>query len=453
MAESGKVIQVGELIRLVRRSLEQGFPLQWIGGEISNLTRAASGHIYFSLKDETAQARCVMFRSRAQAIPWHLENGQQVEVRALVSLYEPRGDFQLSVEGIRRAGLGKMFEAFARLKARLEAEGLFSTVRKQSIPRFPRTIGIVSSPQAAALQDVIVTILRRAPHVATILYPTLVQGDSAAIAISQAIAVARDRDECDVLLIVRGGGGIEDLWSFNEESVARAMQACPMPTISGVGHETDLTIVDLVADLRAATPTAAAEIATQGWHEATGKLEVLGRSLQRATERALDSALQAVDRISLRLAHPSTRLSRSRDMLVLLAARLKNRLPEMFGQHHVKLNIASLALTRAVPKIETKAVELRLLLQRLGANQNRQHVNRQHLLNGFAAALHHLNPEMTLARGFAIVRDADGNVVSDASRLAGGQIVNLKLAQGDADASISVTRPGNQACIAPLHET
>jgi exodeoxyribonuclease VII large subunit len=227
--DTNAIIPVSELNRRVRLALEAEFPLQWIAGEISNLTRAASGHVYFSLKDESAQARCVMFRSRAQAVPWRLENGQQVEARALVSLYEPRGDFQLGIESLRRAGLGRLFEAFARLKDRLEAEGMFANERKRPLPCFPLTIGVIASPQAAALRDVLAAIRRRAPHLGVVLYPSLVQGEGAGERIADAIAVAGKRKECDVLLVVRGGGSIEDLWAFNEECVSMEHTLPPLP--------------------------------------------------------------------------------------------------------------------------------------------------------------------------------------------------------------------------------
>jgi exodeoxyribonuclease VII large subunit len=248
------ILSVTELNRQARQLLEQRFPLLWVSGEISNLTRAASGHVYFSLKDSQAQVRCVMFRSRAQILPWQLENGLQVEAQALVTLYEARGDFQLNIEAMRRAaiGMGRLYELFVRLREKLAGEGLFDAARKRELPRFPRRVGIVTSPQAAALQDVIATFARRAPHVELIIYPTLVQGAAAPAAIVAALERVTARNECDVLLIVRGGGSIEDLWAFNDEAVARAIAAIPpAPIISGIGHETDTTIADYAADRRA----------------------------------------------------------------------------------------------------------------------------------------------------------------------------------------------------------
>lgn len=441
MPDPSTVLSISELNRLARQSLEKAFPLLWVAGEISNLTRAASGHLYFSLKDENAQARCVMFRGRAQSLPWRLENGQQVEARALVSLYEPRGDFQLNIEELRRAGLGCLFEAFARLKARLEAEGLFAAARKRPLPRFPRRIGIISSPRAAALRDVLVTLQRRAPHLGAILYPTLVQGDSAAQDIARAIAVAGQRKECDLLLIVRGGGSIEDLWAFNEEVVARAIAASPLPTVSGVGHETDSTIADFVADLRAATPTAAAELVTQAWQEASGEVADLGAALARAMRDRIARMQQGLDQLSLRLVHPATRLAHAQNRLALLTAQLNASLARGLRQHRDRLNRAALGLGRGVPRTEQRRGHIGLLAQRLNTALREQHRQRCGTVERIAEALAHLNPQATLARGFSIIRDADGNLLTDAARLRSGQTVSMFLAHGSAEACILTTAP------------
>jgi exodeoxyribonuclease VII large subunit len=251
--KSSRVIGVAELNRLAKELIERQLPLMWVAGEISNFMRAASGHCYFSLKDAQAQVRCVMFRHKAQLHDWKPENGMQIEVRATPSFYEARGEFQLNVEAMRRAGLGALYAAFEQLKARLSAEGLFAEERKQVLPRFPRAIGIVTSPHAAALRDVLTTLKRRMPAIPVIIYPTPVQGEGAAAKIAAALATADARAECDVLILCRGGGSIEDLWAFNEDVVARAIDACNLPVICGVGHETDFTIADFVADVRASS--------------------------------------------------------------------------------------------------------------------------------------------------------------------------------------------------------
>lgn len=436
MREPTAVISISDLNRLARQSLEREFPMLWVAGEISNLTRAPSGHVYFSLKDDSAQARCVMFRSRAQSVPWRLENGQQVEARALVSLYEPRGDFQLNIDGLRQAGLGRLFENFARLKARLEAEGLFAAERKRQLPRFPRRIGIVSSPRAAALQDILACLARRAPQLPVILYPTAVQGQDAVQGIAEAIAKAAQRGECDLLLISRGGGSIEDLWAFNEEIVARAIAASPLPTISGVGHETDTTIADFVADMRAATPTAAAELATQGWHQAAAEVQDLSNALGRTMERRIADSQQGLDQLALRLTHPATRIARAGDRMSLLGSRLDASLAALLRKHREGLSRVALAFDRRVPRTEKHRGRVGLLSQRLAAALHQQQLKRRNALGILAASLAHLDPEATLARGFSIVRDASGRVLTDAGALAVGQTVNLRLAKGSAEASI-----------------
>ncbi|HYX65760.1 MAG TPA: exodeoxyribonuclease VII large subunit, partial [Burkholderiales bacterium] len=260
-ARAGSVLTVSQLLRSVRDTLERRFPLAWVAGELSNLSRAPSGHWYFTLKERGAQVDCVMFRSRAALLAAELREGMQVEARALVTLYEPRGRFQLTVEAIRPAGLGPLYERFLRLKDRLGAEGLFDERLKRPLPEHPRAVGVVTSRAAAALRDVLTTLARRNPAVPVIVYPVPVQGEAAGERIAAMLARASRRAECDLLLLVRGGGSIEDLWAFNDERVARALRACAIPVIVGVGHETDFTIADFAADRRAATPTAAAELA------------------------------------------------------------------------------------------------------------------------------------------------------------------------------------------------
>ncbi len=435
------VISISALNRLARQTLEREFPLLWVAGEISNLMRAASGHLYFTLKDETAQARCVMFRVRAQTIPWRLENGQQVEARALVSLYEPRGDFQLNIDAVRRAGLGRLFEEFSRLKEKLELEGLFAATRKRTLPRFPRQIGIISSPRAAALHDVLVALNRRAPHLAVVLYPTPVQGEMAAESIAAAITHAVQRNECDLLLLVRGGGSIEDLWAFNEEIVARAIAGSALPVISGVGHETDTTIADFVADVRAPTPTAAAELATQDWHGVANKIADLSRMLRTATHYRITREQQRIDHYALRLIHPATRLRHGRDQLNLLDSRINAALAAHLRHHRERVNTLALRFNRIAPRTESHQGRVALLAQQLKTAMVSLHRQRKNSLQNLADALVHLNPHSTLARGFAIVRNDEGMVVSSALALRPGAAITLELANGSATAKVLATRP------------
>jgi exodeoxyribonuclease VII large subunit len=412
-----------------------------VSGEVSNLTRAASGHIYFSLKDAQAQVRCVMFRSRAQLLPWKLDNGQQVEAQALVTLYEARGDFQLNMEGMRRAGIGRLYELFVRLREKLTAEGLFDADRKREIPRFPRRIGIITSPQAAALRDVIAAFARRAPHVELVIYPTLVQGAEAPAAIVAALKTAAARAECDLLLIVRGGGSIEDLWAFNDEAVARAIAVSPAPTISGVGHETDTTIADYVADQRAATPTAAAELASAGWFEAAAEVDDLSRTLRRSLQQDLETRMQAVDRLALRLIHPAQRLAVSRQGLELLGRRLQTATQHALGSRRTKLADLELRLSRARPTLQPARQQFDQMSYRLRQAAHNLITRQSDRLTRCGSALAALSPTATLQRGYSIVRSADGQVVRDASLLANGERLNLRFAQGEATAVVENTQP------------
>jgi exodeoxyribonuclease VII large subunit len=388
------VLSVSQLLRSARDALERRFPLQWIAGEISNFRPAASGHLYFTLKDAQAQVDCVMFRSRAEALDWPLAEGQQVEARALVTLYEARGRFQLNVEAMRRSGLGPLFERFLRLKERLEREGLFDPAAKRLIPEHPRQVGIITSLAAAALRDVLTCLRRRNPSLPVIVYPAPVQGEGAASKLAQVIALANARAECDVLLLVRGGGSIEDLWQFNEEALARAIRASSIPVICGVGHETDFTIADFAADQRAPTPTAAAELVSADRAALLARLAELALCVSRETRRALESAMQEVDSLARRLVHPAERLRAS-------------------GQHleHLGLRLAAAAARR---------------LEQLQARLERS-----------AGTLASLNPEAVLARGYSLTLDAHRNVVRDAAQVAPGDRLVTTLAHGTIESEVT----------------
>jgi len=437
-----EVIPVSLLNRLARETLEQRFPLMWVSGEISNLTRAASGHVYFSLKDDQALVRCVMFRQRAQLVPWRLENGQQVEAHALVSLYEARGDFQLNIEGLRQAGLGRLFEAFLKLKAKLTAEGLFDDTAKRSPPRFPRAIGIISSAQAAALADILTALRRRAPHVPVVIYPTLVQGEDAPAQIVKALQTAARRAEVDVLLLARGGGSIEDLWAFNNEAVARAIAASPMAVISGVGHETDFTIADFAADLRAATPTAAAELASAGWFAARLEAQELQRRLAESLRRSLEERMQRLDSLSRRLTHPAERLAAHRQTLEESRLRLATAMGRQMHQRQSRLAALAPHLARCRPQIAPHRARMDLLAQRLRHAFANGLAGHRNALARIGASLDALNPDATLARGYAIVRDTSGRIVTDAGALAPGDALRLRLAKGEV--GVQVTAASNK---------
>ncbi len=413
------MVSVTELNRRVRATLENQFEILWVAGELSNVKKAPSGHWYFCLKDPGAQIDCAMFVTRARFLDFRPENGQQVEVRARVTLYEPRGSYQLGVEEIRKAGLGALYEAFEKLKAKLQAEGLFEAERKRPLPPFPRAIGIVTSPAAAALRDVLTTLMRRAGMVRVILYPAPVQGETAGAQIARAIQVANARAECDVLIVCRGGGSLEDLWAFNEEVVARAIVASRLPVVSGVGHETDFSIADFVADLRAPTPTAAAVAASPDREALSAEVAALRRRLARDMRRIVEVAAQRLDAAARRLLTPAERLARNRERLSQLARRLR----------------------RALPEVETQRATLRHSWRRFSAALARGLRERERHLAGMRNALAHLDPTQVLGRGYSIVRDGDGKVRTTSAGLSAGEPLDITFSEGGAEVTVRAPRP------------
>ena len=438
--EQPAVITVSALNQAVGRLLERSFPLTWIAGEISNFTRASSGHWYFTLKDDGAQVRAVMFRGRAQYAGFVPREGDKVEVRALVTLYGPRGDYQINVEAIRRAGVGALFEAFMRLKEKLTRAGLFDEARKRPLPLFPRTVGIVTSLQAAALRDVLTALRRRAPHVHIVLYPTLVKGQLAAAQIADAIDTASMRAECDVLIVCRGGGSIEDLWCFNEEAVAYAIANCRMPVISGVGHETDFTIADFAADLRAATPTAAAELAATPRGDWLASLRADATDLRRAMRRTLDDAQQTLDHQARRLLSPTARIRQQRLQLLALSTAMMHatRAPLSASRHALDKVAGRLAARRP----DTRPVRARLaaLQHRCAINIDTQLAHKREALNALSAQLELLNPQRTLERGYAIVTDAKGAILRSPREIQPRSALTLRLAEGTAQVEVGAVQ-------------
>ncbi|HXA46565.1 MAG TPA: exodeoxyribonuclease VII large subunit [Burkholderiaceae bacterium] len=431
------VISVSDLNQAVAKMLERNFPLSWVSGEISNFTRAASGHWYFTLKDSAAQVRAVMFRGRAQYAGFTPREGDKVEVRALVTLYAARGDYQLSVEAIRRAGVGNLYEAFLRLKEKLQEEGLFDAARKRPLPTFPKTIGIVTSPQAAALRDILTTLRRRAPHVQVILYPTPVQGENAGQKIAQAIATASARAECDVLLVCRGGGSIEDLWSFNEEVVARTIAYCDIPVIAGVGHETDFTIADFVADLRAPTPTAAAELAVTARADWIATLEIHSEDLTRAVKRMLGERAQTLDWLSRRVISPGNAIGHERLKLDGLRARLQHALQTPLTRARFNLLQLHSRWKAQLPDTHAKRHAIAEQVRRLETGMAGNNQQRRQALMALNAQMALLNPQRTLERGYALVTDAHGKIVRSPNALHPRSTVTLRLAEGAAEVGIA----------------
>jgi len=438
---SQPVMTVSALNQAVARLLERSFPLTWISGEVSNFTRAASGHWYFTLKDDAAQVRAVMFRGRAQYAGFIPREGDKVEVRALVTLYGARGDYQINVEAIRRSGVGSLFEAFMRLKEKLTAAGLFDQERKRALPMFPRTVGIVTSPQAAALRDVLTALRRRAPHVNVVLYPTPVQGQGAGERIAAAIDTASRRDECEVLIVCRGGGSIEDLWSFNEEVVAYAISNARMPVISGVGHETDFTISDFAADLRAATPTAAAELAVTPRADWLGSLRADAVDLRRSMKRMLGEASQTLDSYTRRLLSPAAQIAQQRMKLQALSTALGHAHRTPLAQARFELDRLAGRLAARKPDVSAARSALDGLRHRGAVNIANQVAQRRDALSALAAQLELLNPQRTLERGYAIVTDAKGAILRSPSQLKPRSAVTLRLAEGSAQVGIESVQP------------
>ena len=431
------VLTVSLLNKLARERLESSFPLCWIVGEISNLTHATSGHVYFSLKDKDAQVRCVMFRNRVQLLGWRLANGQHIEARVLVSLYEARGDFQLNVETARKAGMGSLYERFLRLKETLEKEGIFAIEGKRHLPRFPRRLGIITSLQAAALKDVLTTLARRAPHVEIIIYPTPVQGENSASQIIDAIRKADERYECDALILCRGGGSLEDLWAFNDESLARAIRACRLPIITGIGHETDFTIADFAADHRAATPTAAAEQAAPATTELINRLDILRKCLIRQFAQELGKRAQRLDALAYRLIHPGQRLAQQRDTLEVL----RNRLLAALKQNHAKgrwqLDSLAQRLRLARPSAQNSTNDLKMLARRMQNAWIFLQNLRTAQISRLDASLNHLDPFAILARGYSIVCDESGNMLKSTRQLEPTDRITVTFHVGRAEAIVT----------------
>lgn len=437
IAASNRVWSVSELVISIRHLVESEVPLLWIRGEISNLVRAASGHWYFSIKDASSQMRCVMFRQHNQRLNEMVSNGQAVELLGTVTLYEPRGDVQFNVTQLRPAGAGDMFERFTQLKQKLESEGLFDGERKQALPAYPECIGIVTSPQAAALRDVLTTLSQRWPKALVVLYPAAVQGAGSALQLAKAIEAANRRNECDVLILCRGGGSLEDLWAFNDEVLARAIAASTIPLVSGVGHETDYTIADFVADERAATPTAAAQRVVPDRRELSRQVAIQGRRLVQLQQNYLAQRIQTLDFVQRRLLHPRALLSREAERLHHWQLRLARGLVHAQRQQawrwqflRQRFQVARRRLTEPDSGYVRRG---RQLVQAMEWLQGR------HLLRLESAAqrLDLLNPHRVLARGYSLVRDAAGHVIADAGSVTPGDKLAITLAHGQIEAIVN----------------
>jgi len=434
-----EVWSVSALNRSVRDLLEHRYALLWVAGEISNFTLARSGHLYFSLKDDQAQVRCVMFRGRSAHLDWQPRDGMRVEVRALLTLYEPRGDFQLNVEFMRPAGLGALYEAFLRLRDRLEREGLFDPALKRAPPPFPRAIGVVTSLAAAALRDVLTTLARRNPSIPVVLYPSAVQGEGAPAEIVAALAAAVRRRDCDVLILCRGGGSIEDLWAFNDERVARAIRASPIPVVVGVGHDTDFTIADFAADVRAPTPTGAAELVSPARAELRARIGALAARLQQRVTRDLETRSQLLDHLTRRLVHPGRRLDAQAALVAQLRARLGLAAAQSLERARWRVRALAESAARGLPALAALEVRIAELGHRARTATGHGLEERAARLRRLADSLAHLDARAVLARGYAIATTSSGAIVRDATRLAPGNALRVAFARGSASTRVEST--------------
>lgn len=414
---------VGALMRAIADTLAARFNPVTVRGEVSGFSRAASGHCYFALKDETGQVRCALFRRSAEQLNFAPRDGLVVEAQGKLDVYGPRGDLQLIVDRLKPAGQGNLFEQFLRLKAQLEAQGLFDAGRKRPLPAQPRSIGVVTSLGAAALRDVATALRRRVPHVPVLIFPAAVQGAQAPAELCAALHTAYRLHEqsgaCDVLLLVRGGGSLEDLWSFNDEALVRTVAQAPMPVVCGVGHETDFTLADFVADLRAPTPTAAAELCAPAREQRLGELAYLQERLRDGLWRALDQRSQGLDRLAARLGRPSERLHEGRQQLLGLEHRLHARVQRTLALERQRCQTAQLGLPAAL---------------------HRAFQGHDQKLQRCEAALGLLDPRLVLGRGYAWIADAQGHALTRTSQAHPGQAVSATLADGVLDLTVQRVR-------------
>ena len=430
-------ISVSELNALAKALLEDHLAGLWIAGEVSNLTRAASGHYYFSLKDSRAQVRCAMFKGAAMRLAQPLKEGDHIEVSGKISIYEARGEFQITVNEVRLKGLGQLYEAYERLKAQLQAEGAFSAERKKPLPARPQRIGIVTSLAAAALRDVVTTLNRRAPEIPVIVYPTPVQGSGSELQIAQAIKTASLRAECDVLIVCRGGGSIEDLWAFNEEPVVRAIEACAIPVVSGVGHETDFTLAVFVADVRAPTPTGAAELVSPNRQESLHRLAQAQGRLKTVLEQRYFDASQKLDWLARQIRHPRQKLDGQRASISKLAQMLSYSMTQNLRAHTARFERQTQTLKHCRPDVSVYKNNIDRFQTALSHSFRQLLVHRRQSLTAQAALLEAVSPQHILERGFSVVKNTRGQVIRNADTLKQGQKLHITFADGETDVRVT----------------
>lgn len=443
--QNSGIFTVSRLNQTVRLLLEQEMGQVWISGEISNFTQPASGHWYFTLKDDSAQVRCAMFRNSNRRVTFRPQHGQQVLVRANITLYEPRGDYQIIVESMQPAGEGLLQQRYEQLKQRLAAEGLFDQSLKKPLPSPARQVGVITSKTGAALHDVLHVLQRRDPSLPVVIYPTAVQGEDAPGQIVRAIELANRRDECDVLIVGRGGGSLEDLWSFNDERVARAIFASRIPVVSAVGHETDVTIADFVADLRAPTPSAAAEIVSRNQLELLRQIQSQQQRLEMAMDYFLASNNQRFTRLHHRLQqqHPQLRLARQQTELVRLKQRLDTAVDARLRRASLQQQRLSQRLSQHTPlprihRLQTRLQQheyrlSQLVSARLGASRER--------FATLAAHLEAVSPLATLARGYSVTQAQDGKLLKQTRQIKPGDTLTTRLADGIVESQVTAIAP------------
>ena len=439
--EERQIYSVYQLNREVKQLLQQNFPLLWIEGELSNVARPASGHIYFSLKDAQAQVRCAMFRNSNRGLAFQPENGMQVLVRARVGVYEPRGEYQLTVEHMEEAGVGALQRKYEALKLKLKQEGLFDTDTKQSLPEYPKAVSIVTSATGAAIRDILSVLRRRYPLLSIQIYAVPVQGEDSASAIVEALATINQRKQSDVVIISRGGGSIEDLWSFNEESVARAIYASKIPVVAGVGHEVDFTITDFVADVRAATPSAAAELITPHQNELLETFEQFESTLLYLLRDKVSNLQQAIDWLTQRLAflHPKQNVLRKQEYLLELQRRAQSAIKLNITERYNQLNKLSLRFESQSPR--TRVREAKIKLMDLNKQMNRSIQSKldhnQQILHTLTRTLEAVSPLATMNRGYAIASNpSTGQILNDSAQIDKGDKVSIQLAHGSLSAKV-----------------
>ena len=445
MSQTGRdIFSVSRLNMEVRSALENSFPLLWVTGEISNLAMPRSGHLYFSLKDASAQVRCAMFRNRRSLLRFQPGDGTQVIVRAKVTVYEPRGDLQLIIEHMEPAGEGLLRQQVEELARKLREEGLFDEERKKPIPAFPRRIGVVTSPSGAAIRDVLTVLKRRCPSIPVVVYPVPVQGKTAAGEIAEMLRIADRRKECDLLILTRGGGSLEDLMAFNDEQLARTIAGLSIPVISAIGHEIDTSISDHVADRRAPTPSAAAELASPDSEALLHRIALLDARLERVHAQKLQRNMQRLDELGIRLQqqHPGVRLRHQADRVPTLLSRLQQAAGNRTRILHASLDTMTMRLQAQAPA--RRLVETRSNLERLARRS--ETVMRQRLaesgakVTALARELHAISPLATLERGYSITLNDSQQAITDSSQVSKGEELEIRFARGSIQCEVTQKR-------------